>query len=239
MLTVARRSAIRALAAAPALAARFVVVPRVAVGGASVGTRCLATAAPSAGQTVQVRGGTRVLFASRALLWRLQAVSATVLAAAAADKSALPLPPRGAGQRAILVRARAGGGAGARAWPTSSLPAPAPRSLLSHSQTFLDRKEVSERVLAVLKGFEKVDAAKLSEASHFANDLGLDSLDAVEVRASPVRCAPPRAGNLAAARRATGAFSPPLFPHALVRTRHSLSPLDLRPRLCPPGLHGL
>ena len=33
----------------------------------------------------------------------------------------------------------------------------------------------------VLKGFDKVDAAKLSAQSHFSNDLGLDSLDAVEV----------------------------------------------------------
>ena len=54
----------------------------------------------------------------------------------------------------------------------------------SSSQTFLDRKEVSERVLSVLRVFEKVDGAKLSATAHFANDLGLDSLDAVEVRAS-------------------------------------------------------
>jgi len=33
----------------------------------------------------------------------------------------------------------------------------------------------------VLKGFEKVDATKLSETSRFSEDLGLDSLDAVEV----------------------------------------------------------
>lgn len=48
-------------------------------------------------------------------------------------------------------------------------------------QTFLDRAEVTERVLTVLKGFDKVDGAKLSSESHFKNDLGLDSLDAVEV----------------------------------------------------------
>ena len=32
----------------------------------------------------------------------------------------------------------------------------------------------------VLKGFEKVDAGKLSATAHFKNDLGLDSLDTVE-----------------------------------------------------------
>jgi len=48
-------------------------------------------------------------------------------------------------------------------------------------QTFLDKKEVAERVVAVLKGFEKVDASKVTATAHFVNDLGLDSLDAVEV----------------------------------------------------------
>ena len=33
----------------------------------------------------------------------------------------------------------------------------------------------------MLKNFEKVDAAKVSPTAHFSNDLGLDSLDAVEV----------------------------------------------------------
>jgi NADH dehydrogenase (ubiquinone) 1 alpha/beta subcomplex 1 len=35
--------------------------------------------------------------------------------------------------------------------------------------------------MTVLKGFEKVDGGKLSPTSHFKNDLGLDSLDTVEV----------------------------------------------------------
>jgi acyl carrier protein len=47
--------------------------------------------------------------------------------------------------------------------------------------TFLDVKEVTERVLNVLKNFDKVDKSKLTPTAHFTNDLGLDSLDAVEV----------------------------------------------------------
>ena len=35
--------------------------------------------------------------------------------------------------------------------------------------------------MQVLKGFEKVDPTKVTPAAHFTNDLGLDSLDAVEV----------------------------------------------------------
>ena len=35
--------------------------------------------------------------------------------------------------------------------------------------------------MTVLQGFEKVDAGKLSATAHFKNDLGLDSLDTVEV----------------------------------------------------------
>ncbi|KAF9270312.1 acyl carrier protein [Marasmius fiardii PR-910] len=45
----------------------------------------------------------------------------------------------------------------------------------------LSKQDIETRVLDVLKGFEKVDASKLSTSSHFSKDLGLDSLDAVEV----------------------------------------------------------
>jgi acyl carrier protein len=54
----------------------------------------------------------------------------------------------------------------------------------------LDRKEVTDRVISVLKKFEKVDAAKVTPAAHFYNDLGLDSLDAVEVRDACSRSLP-------------------------------------------------
>ncbi len=40
------------------------------------------------------------------------------------------------------------------------------------------------KVLKVVKNFQNVDAAKVAVSSHFQNDLGLDSLDTVEVRAS-------------------------------------------------------
>ncbi|KAJ3844889.1 acyl carrier protein [Lentinula raphanica] len=45
----------------------------------------------------------------------------------------------------------------------------------------LSRSDIELRVLDVLKGFEKVDPAKLTTTSSFEKDLGLDSLDAVEV----------------------------------------------------------
>ena len=40
---------------------------------------------------------------------------------------------------------------------------------------------VTDRVLGCLKNFQKVDPTKVTEKSHFMNDLGLDSLDTVEV----------------------------------------------------------
>uniref|UniRef100_A0A1L8E0Q9 Acyl carrier protein n=1 Tax=Nyssomyia neivai TaxID=330878 RepID=A0A1L8E0Q9_9DIPT len=40
---------------------------------------------------------------------------------------------------------------------------------------------ITERVLLVLKLYDKVDPSKLTIDSHFINDLGLDSLDHVEV----------------------------------------------------------
>ncbi|XP_067613031.1 acyl carrier protein, mitochondrial isoform X1 [Eurosta solidaginis] len=45
----------------------------------------------------------------------------------------------------------------------------------------LTLKLINERVLLVLKLYDKIDPSKLSVDSHFINDLGLDSLDHVEV----------------------------------------------------------
>ncbi|XP_031355303.1 acyl carrier protein, mitochondrial isoform X2 [Photinus pyralis] len=42
-------------------------------------------------------------------------------------------------------------------------------------------KEIEERVIKVCCAYDKVTADKLSLESHFMNDLGLDSLDHVEV----------------------------------------------------------
>lgn len=47
--------------------------------------------------------------------------------------------------------------------------------------TFLDKNEVTDRVVSVVKNFDKVDQTKVSPTSHFQKDLGLDSLDVVEV----------------------------------------------------------
>uniref|UniRef100_A0A7S1FKS7 Acyl carrier protein n=1 Tax=Corethron hystrix TaxID=216773 RepID=A0A7S1FKS7_9STRA len=49
------------------------------------------------------------------------------------------------------------------------------------STSFLDPSEVSSRVVEVVKAFDKVDPSKVAATSKFADDLGLDSLDAVEV----------------------------------------------------------
>ncbi|KIW14932.1 acyl carrier protein [Exophiala spinifera] len=46
----------------------------------------------------------------------------------------------------------------------------------------LSKDEVQGRIMDLLKNFDKVtDASKISGTSHFQNDLGLDSLDTVEV----------------------------------------------------------
>eukprot|EP01040_Poterioochromonas_malhamensis_P010877 gene10877-11853_t len=55
----------------------------------------------------------------------------------------------------------------------------------SHLQTkpepFLDTKVVTERILSVIKNYEKVNPAKVTDAARFKEDLDLDSLDAVEL----------------------------------------------------------
>eukprot|EP01112_Ceratiomyxa_fruticulosa_P000890 TRINITY_DN1083_c0_g1_i2.p1 TRINITY_DN1083_c0_g1~~TRINITY_DN1083_c0_g1_i2.p1 ORF type:complete len:128 (+),score=27.65 TRINITY_DN1083_c0_g1_i2:299-682(+) len=45
----------------------------------------------------------------------------------------------------------------------------------------LTEPEIQERVLHVVRTFEKVDGKKLELNSSFSHDLGLDSLDSVEV----------------------------------------------------------
>ncbi|XWS58919.1 hypothetical protein CRYUN_Cryun08bG0075600 [Craigia yunnanensis] len=47
--------------------------------------------------------------------------------------------------------------------------------------SFLDKSEVADRVICVVKNFQKVDPSKVTPNAHFQNDLGLDSLDTVEV----------------------------------------------------------
>merc|ERR1711957_1010120 len=58
---------------------------------------------------------------------------------------------------------------------------PPTMAVRSFASTFLPPGEVQERILSVVKNFDKVDPAKVTAASKFGPDLGLDSLDAVEV----------------------------------------------------------
>lgn len=51
----------------------------------------------------------------------------------------------------------------------------------SYSHQPLSKETITERVLLVLKLYDKINAEKLTIDSHFMNDLGLDSLDHVEV----------------------------------------------------------
>lgn len=46
---------------------------------------------------------------------------------------------------------------------------------------YLDKDDVTSRVLEVTKHFEKIDPAKVVAGAHFEKDLGLDSLDVVEL----------------------------------------------------------
>ncbi|GLT51515.1 hypothetical protein SLA2020_249200 [Shorea laevis] len=45
----------------------------------------------------------------------------------------------------------------------------------------LTKEEVIERVLSIVKSFPKVDPAEVTPDVHFQKDLGLDSLDNVEI----------------------------------------------------------
>ncbi|XP_058204869.1 acyl carrier protein 1, mitochondrial [Rhododendron vialii] len=54
------------------------------------------------------------------------------------------------------------------------------RSMSSHDD-HITKEEVIHRVLDVVKSFPKVDPSKVAPDVHFQKDLGLDSLDNVEI----------------------------------------------------------
>ncbi|KAF7728523.1 hypothetical protein EC973_005927 [Apophysomyces ossiformis] len=58
---------------------------------------------------------------------------------------------------------------------------PAAFSRLYSAAAGLSSADIEKRVLEILDGFEKIDPKKVSLDAHFVNDLGLDSLDTVEV----------------------------------------------------------
>ncbi|XP_052170687.1 acyl carrier protein 1, mitochondrial isoform X2 [Diospyros lotus] len=55
------------------------------------------------------------------------------------------------------------------------------RSMSSHGDDHLTKNQVVDRVLDVVKSFPKVDPSKVTPDVHFQKDLGLDSLDNVEI----------------------------------------------------------
>lgn len=58
----------------------------------------------------------------------------------------------------------------------------APRRFYADSTgNFLKEPEVEQRVIHVVQNFAKVDSTKVNRNAHFINDLGLDSLDEVEL----------------------------------------------------------
>ncbi|KAJ4847703.1 Acyl carrier protein 1, mitochondrial [Turnera subulata] len=55
------------------------------------------------------------------------------------------------------------------------------RGMSSSHDDHLSKEEVAQRVLSVVKTFPKVDPSRVTPEVHFQKDLGLDSLDNVEI----------------------------------------------------------
>ncbi|XP_047341679.1 acyl carrier protein 1, mitochondrial [Impatiens glandulifera] len=55
------------------------------------------------------------------------------------------------------------------------------RSMSSHGDDHLTKDQVTQRVLDVVKSFPKLDPSQVTPDVHFQKDLGLDSLDTVEI----------------------------------------------------------
>jgi NADH dehydrogenase (ubiquinone) 1 alpha/beta subcomplex 1 len=52
---------------------------------------------------------------------------------------------------------------------------------MAEGSTYLPREQVTERVVNVVKKYQKVEPSSVTPESDFSKDLGLDSLDSVEV----------------------------------------------------------
>ncbi|KAJ3156691.1 Acyl carrier protein 1, mitochondrial [Geranomyces michiganensis] len=74
----------------------------------------------------------------------------------------------------------AGVAAPIRRVPIAAVPTFATR-FYSAEKAPLTPQQVEDRILQLLRDFDKVEASKLNLDSHFINDLGLDSLDQVEI----------------------------------------------------------
>ncbi|POR31705.1 Acyl carrier protein [Tolypocladium paradoxum] len=95
--------------------------------------------------------------------------------------------------RSAASAVRAAARPAAAAQRTSLLAAVAPRVVVPRVQSLaavrmysaagsLGKEQVEGRIMSLLQGFDKVnDVANIKPTAHFANDLGLDSLDTVEV----------------------------------------------------------
>ncbi|XP_002960971.2 acyl carrier protein 2, mitochondrial [Selaginella moellendorffii] len=100
----------------------------------------------------------------------------------------------------MLRRIAARGGSLLRSRAALAPPAPAPSSSIhaqidagrgwgllwrrwmsAPAQDGISEKEALDRVMMIVKAHPKVNPAKLTQSSHFMNDLGLDSLDVVEI----------------------------------------------------------
>ncbi|KAI8393258.1 acyl carrier protein-like protein [Radiomyces spectabilis] len=68
-----------------------------------------------------------------------------------------------------------------RAAPISARVMPTAAARFYSAGAGLSESDIQTRVLNILKGFDKVDQSKVAVDAHFVNDLGLDSLDTVEV----------------------------------------------------------
>ncbi|RDA89446.1 hypothetical protein CP532_6207 [Ophiocordyceps camponoti-leonardi (nom. inval.)] len=102
----------------------------------------------------------------------------------AASAAARPVERRGGQQLLPLLRTTG---------PARSMAITAPisnaflqRSVLGlrsySSGSGLPKEQVEGRIMSLLQGFDKVnDVKNITPTAHFANDMGLDSLDAVEV----------------------------------------------------------
>ncbi|XP_051823515.1 acyl carrier protein, mitochondrial [Antechinus flavipes] len=130
----------------------------------------------------------------RVALWVGVAMAARVLSACVRRLPAALVPPsQPRGPALAMVRPLGSvpcAAAGRRRRAAAAVPTPAHTQVsgifLQLTRQYSDLppltlESITDRVLYVLKLYDKIDPEKLSVSSHFMKDLGLDSLDQVEI----------------------------------------------------------
>ncbi|KAJ2749362.1 mitochondrial acyl carrier protein [Coemansia sp. BCRC 34490] len=114
-------------------------------------------------------------------MYRFASLARLATASVASRTTCLRAPLAGPASSVSLLRAASAGVTGSGFSKLRLQPATALFARAYSSAGALSRQDIQDRIINLLRDFDKVNQDKLSEMAEFHKDLGLDSLDTIEV----------------------------------------------------------